>query len=66
MQPATSRFYEFGPFRVDAAKRVALLRDGEPVSLSPKAFDTLLVLAQHAGEVLEKDQLMDLLWPDSC
>src|SRR6185295_19472298 len=64
MQPASSRFYEFGPFRVDTAKRV-LLREGEPVSLSPKAFDTLIVLVQHAGEVVEKPQLMDLLWPDS-
>ena len=65
MQPSSSRFYEFGPFRVDTAKRV-LLREGEPVSLSPKAFDTLLMLVQHAGEVLEKDRLMDLLWPDSA
>src|SRR6185295_4308097 len=65
MQPASSRFYEFGPFRVDTAKRV-LLREGEAVSLSPKAFDTLLMLVQHAGEVLEKDRLMDLLWPDSA
>jgi DNA-binding winged helix-turn-helix (wHTH) protein/TolB-like protein/Tfp pilus assembly protein PilF len=64
MQPASSRFYEFGAFRVDTVKRV-LLREGEPVSLSPKAFDTLLMLVQHAGEVLEKDRLMDLLWPDS-
>ena len=65
MQSASSRFYEFGPFRVDTAKRV-LLREGEPVSLSPKAFDTLIVLVQHAGEVVEKPQLMDLLWPDSA
>jgi DNA-binding winged helix-turn-helix (wHTH) protein/tetratricopeptide (TPR) repeat protein len=65
MQPPSSRYYEFGPFRVDTAKRV-LLREGQPVSLSPKAFDTLLMLVQHAGEVLEKDRLMDLLWPDSA
>jgi len=65
MQSSSNRFYEFGPFRVDTAKRV-LLREGEPVSLSPKAFDTLLMLVQHAGEVLEKDRLMDLLWPDSA
>ena len=65
MQSSSNRFYEFGPFRVDTAKRM-LLREGEPVSLSPKAFDTLLMLVQHAGEVLEKDRLMDLLWPDSA
>ncbi|HUK92060.1 MAG TPA: tetratricopeptide repeat protein [Blastocatellia bacterium] len=56
--------YQFGPFLIDSAKRL-LLRDGEAVSLSPKAFDTLLVLVQHQGEVLEKDRLMELIWPDS-
>jgi DNA-binding winged helix-turn-helix (wHTH) protein/TolB-like protein/tetratricopeptide (TPR) repeat protein len=58
------RFYQFGPFRIDAEKRV-LLREGEAVPLKPKAFDALLVLVQHHGEVLEKDVLMDMLWPDS-
>jgi DNA-binding winged helix-turn-helix (wHTH) protein/TolB-like protein/Flp pilus assembly protein TadD len=56
--------YQFGPFLIDTDKR-QLLRDGEPVSLSPKAFDTLLVLINHPGEVLEKDRLMELIWPDS-
>jgi DNA-binding winged helix-turn-helix (wHTH) protein/TolB-like protein/Tfp pilus assembly protein PilF len=56
--------YQFGPFTVDAARRV-LLRDGEAVPLTPKAFDTLLVLVEHSGKVLEKDRLLDLLWPDS-
>jgi DNA-binding winged helix-turn-helix (wHTH) protein/TolB-like protein/Tfp pilus assembly protein PilF len=58
------RFYQFGPFRIDAEKRM-LLREGEALPLKPKAFDTLLVLVQHHGEVLEKDVLMDMLWPDS-
>ena len=60
----TRRFYQFGPFRIDAQKRV-LLREGEIVPLKPKAFDTLLVLVRHHGEVLEKDNLMEMLWPDS-
>ncbi|MEW6213193.1 MAG: winged helix-turn-helix domain-containing protein [Acidobacteriota bacterium] len=64
MEPATVRFYEFGPFRIDAAKRL-LLREGEMVPLAPKAFDTLLVLVRHQGQVLEKDELMEMLWPDS-
>ena len=64
MSSQFNQLYRFGPFVIDAEKRV-LLRDGEPVSLSPKAFDTLLVLVQHHGEVLEKDQLMKMLWPDS-
>jgi DNA-binding winged helix-turn-helix (wHTH) protein/TolB-like protein/Tfp pilus assembly protein PilF len=59
-----NRFYEFGPFSIDAKRRV-LLRDGRDVPLSPKAFDTLLVLVRHHGEVLEKGELMEKLWPDS-
>ena len=62
-QPA-SRFYEFGPFRIDAEKRV-LLREGEAVPLVPKAFDMLLALVRHRGEVLEKDRLLEIVWPDS-
>jgi DNA-binding winged helix-turn-helix (wHTH) protein/TolB-like protein/Tfp pilus assembly protein PilF len=60
----TRRFYQFGPFRIDAEKRV-LQREGETVPLSPKAFDTLIVLVEHHGEVVGKDELMELLWPDS-
>src|SRR5712692_565587 len=64
MSEPINRFYQFGPFCIDAEKRV-LLRDGELVPLAPKAFDTLLVLVQHHGQVLEKDGLMEMLWPDS-
>jgi Tol biopolymer transport system component/DNA-binding winged helix-turn-helix (wHTH) protein len=60
----TKLFYQFGPFRLDAEKRV-LLREGEVVPLKPKAFDTLFVLVQNHGQVLEKDDLMERLWPDS-
>ena len=56
--------YEFGPFRLDPIERV-LLRDGHPVSLTPKGFDTLLVLVENSGHLLEKDWLMRKLWPDS-
>lgn len=55
-------FYEFGPFRLDARKR-RLLREGEPISLAPKAFDTLLVLVEHTGRTIEKDDLMEAVWP---
>ena len=41
-------FYDFGPFRVDVMQRV-LLRDGEPVALTAKTFDTLLVLLRNSG-----------------
>src|SRR5262245_58284041 len=58
------RFYEFGAFRLDPAERV-LARDGERVSLTPKAFETLVLLVRHGGRVLTKDQLIQTLWPDS-
>ena len=57
-------FYEFGPFRVDATERL-LLRDGVPVPLTPKAFDTLMVLIENSGRLVEKDELMKRLWPDT-
>lgn len=56
--------YQFGPYSVDVAERV-LLRDGRPVSLPPKAFDLLIVLVQNSGHLLEKDELMRRLWPDT-
>ena len=62
MSDAGNDGYEFGPFRVDKTKR-RLLRDGEIVPLTPKAFDTLLVLIEHAGELVEKDELMERVWP---
>jgi len=62
-QPA-EHFYEFGPFRLDVRER-RLLRDGEPVLLTPKVFDILLVLVQHSGHMLGKDELMRAVWPDS-
>src|SRR6476660_352966 len=56
--------YEFGPFRIDAVKRV-LLREGEIVPLTSKSLDTLLVLVEHSGQVVTKDDLMKTLWPDT-
>jgi len=56
--------YQFGPFSVDVAERV-LLRDGRSVALPPKAFDLLVVLVENSGHLLEKDELMQRLWPDT-
>jgi DNA-binding winged helix-turn-helix (wHTH) protein/tetratricopeptide (TPR) repeat protein len=61
---AVSGLYEFGPFRLDAVKRV-LRRDGELVPLTPKAIDTLLVLVQSNGRPLSREDLMQAVWPDS-
>jgi DNA-binding winged helix-turn-helix (wHTH) protein len=56
--------YEFGPFRVDAQREI-LLRAGEPVALTPKTFQILLVLVRHRQEVVTKDDLMKAVWPDT-
>ena len=56
--------YEFGPFRVDAEKET-LLRAGEPVALTPKTFQILLVLVRHSQEIVTKDDLLKAAWPDT-
>jgi len=50
--------------RVDPVKR-RLWRDDEVVPLTPKAFDTLLVLVSRAGQVVEKDEILNAVWPDT-
>src|ERR1044072_3138597 len=62
-QPAR-RFYLFDGFRVDAQERL-LLKENREVPLTPKAFDTLLVLLENTGQVLTKKELMQRVWPDS-
>jgi eukaryotic-like serine/threonine-protein kinase len=56
--------YEFGPFRVDPEREI-LLRGGAPVPLTPKTFQILLVLVRHSTEVVTKDDLMKIVWPDT-
>lgn len=56
--------YDFGDFRIDTGRRL-LLRDGKQVALSPKVFDTLLLLITHQGQVLDKQFLMASVWPDT-
>src|SRR5918998_6085323 len=65
MSQKNGRVYEFGPFRLHATRRV-LLREGRPVTLTAKAFDTLLLLVERGGEVLPKAEMMDALWPDTA
>jgi DNA-binding winged helix-turn-helix (wHTH) protein/tetratricopeptide (TPR) repeat protein len=59
-----NELYEFGPFRVDPEKET-LLRAGEPVRLTPKTFQILLVLVRHSEQVVTKDALMKTVWPDT-
>ena len=55
--------YEFGAFRLDTEKH-RLLRDGEIVSLTPKALETLRVLVERRDQIVERDELMKTIWPD--
>ena len=52
----------FGPFRLDTDGR-RLWREGQETVLTPKALDLLIYLADHAGAVLSRDQLLEALWP---
>jgi DNA-binding winged helix-turn-helix (wHTH) protein/Tol biopolymer transport system component len=60
----SDEIYGFGPFRLDGSTRT-LTRDGEPVILTAKAFDTLLVLLRHRERVVDKDELVKQVWPDT-
>src|SRR5215468_2710806 len=64
MSHQPKQIYEFGPYRLDAAERL-LMRDGEVVPLQPKVFDLLLALVERHGRLLEKDEMMKLVWPDT-
>lgn len=59
----TRLVYTFGNFKLDVANR-QLTRDEIPISLTPKVFDTLHVLLDHAGELVQKDKLMQIVWQD--
>jgi DNA-binding winged helix-turn-helix (wHTH) protein len=61
---AKNRVWEFGPFHLNESERL-LLRDGRPVGLTPKVFDTLVALVERGGRLVGKDELMERLWPDN-
>jgi DNA-binding winged helix-turn-helix (wHTH) protein/Tol biopolymer transport system component len=55
--------FEFGRFRLDRTERF-LFHDGAAVPLSPRLFDTLLVLLENRGHVVQKNDLMQKVWND--
>lgn len=59
-----SHSYEFGRYRLNPAERV-LLREEEPVPLTPKVFDILTILVENSGQVVSKDDLMKRVWPST-
>src|SRR5436305_14859894 len=64
MSSLASSLYAFGEFQVDAQNRT-LRRGTEPVALTPKAFEVLLLLIDRGGELVRKNELMETVWPDS-
>ena len=64
MTEPADHVYAFGPFLLDTRER-RLLRDGQPVPLTIKAFDLLEVLAKNDGRLLRKEELLRRVWPDA-
>jgi len=56
--------YRFGPFHLDVHER-RLSRDGKVIPLRLKVFDTLLMLVEHAGRLVTKQELLDRVWPET-
>jgi TolB-like protein/DNA-binding winged helix-turn-helix (wHTH) protein len=65
MQTSPANFYEFGAFQLDPVKRLLRRLDGTPVPLTPRVFDTLLYMVEHHDSVMDKEQIMEAVWPDS-
>lgn len=64
MHQHVKHFYQFGPFHLELTDRT-LLRDGQFVPLTPKAYETLLVLVESGGRILDKEELLQKIWPDT-
>ena len=63
-QAQVKSIYEFGPYLLDPAARL-LLKRGKKVAIPPKAFDILVTLIENRGRALGKEELMQIIWPDT-
>src|SRR5881394_974212 len=63
MEERHQHLYEFGPFCLDTRERV-LRREGSPLQLKPKVYETLLALVSRSGHIVDKEELMRRVWPD--
>ena len=63
-EPVPQKIYQFGQFRLDTA-HLMLYRNGEAVSLPPKAVETLQALVERNGQIVHKEELMRIIWNDS-
>ena len=64
MDKKIQRLYEFDKFRVDLSQK-CLWRDAELISITPKAFDTLVVLIENRGNLVDKDTLLNKVWAET-
>jgi Tol biopolymer transport system component/DNA-binding winged helix-turn-helix (wHTH) protein len=60
----TTVAYEFDGHRLVPAQRALTRSDGSPMPLRGKAFDTLVHLVEHSGELVERNALLAAVWPD--
>ena len=65
MQTPPANIYEFGAFQLDPVKRLLRRLDGTPVPLTPRVFETLLYMVEHHDSVMDKERIMEAVWPDS-
>src|SRR4030095_13502570 len=65
MKAESSNVLAFGDFRLDLEERLLLKNDGTEVPLTPRVFETLRYLVEHSGRLLDKELIMEAVWPDS-
>lgn len=65
MKAQNNYSYGFESFHVDSAKR-RLMQNGQAVSLTAKAFSTLLFLIENRGKIVTKEELMNAVWADTA
>src|SRR5580765_5169076 len=65
MQTSPANIYEFGDFQLDTAKGLLRRLDGATVSLTPRVFKMLVYMVEHHDAVLDKERIMEAVWPDS-
>src|SRR6267378_3113520 len=65
MKAESSNVLAFGDFRLDLQERILLKSDGTEVPLTPRVFETLRYLVEHSGRLLDKELIMEAVWPDS-
>src|ERR1044072_8147857 len=64
MKKQPRKIYEFGPYRLDSGE-YRLTQNGQKIKLRRKLFDLLVVLIEHSGQMLEKDDLIHSVWTDT-